>query len=156
MRNILIIIAAVLALTACKKNKFTTAPQISFKKISPNTIAFNNTVPELAPVLVIRVTDSEGDIGFKDGSDTARVYIKNLVRNKIDSVIMPDIKNAATKNFEADIVLNMSKYILCRQGGSATPRTDTAFYEIYVTDFAKNKSNIIRTESPVLITGCRN
>jgi hypothetical protein len=156
MRNILIIITAALALTACKKNKFTTAPQISFKKIAPNTIAFNNTVPELAPILTIRVTDAEGDIGFKPGSDTARVYIKNLLRNRLDSVLMPDIRNAATKNFEADIVVNMSQYVLCKQGGSATPRTDTAFYEIYVTDFAKNKSNIIRTETPILVTGCRN
>jgi hypothetical protein len=156
MRNILIIITAALAFAACKKNKFTTAPQIAFKKIAPGTVAFNNTVAELSPVLTIKITDAEGDIGFKDGSDTARIYVKSLLRNKLDSAILPDIGIAGTRNFEADIVLNLQSYILCRQGGGPTPRTDTAYYEIYVTDFAKNKSNVIRTETPVLITGCRN
>jgi hypothetical protein len=156
MRNILIIIAATVAFTACKKNKFTTAPQITFKSISPDITASNITNINAAPILTIRITDAEGDIGFKSGSDTSKIYIKTLLRNQLDSAFLPDIQTAGTKKFEADIVLNMFDYIKCRQGGSATPRTDTAYYEIYVTDFAKNKSNIIRTEVPLLITGCRN
>jgi hypothetical protein len=149
MRNILIIITAALAFTACNKNKFTTAPQISFKSIVPNTSSSTLTTPFGAPVLTIRVTDAEGDIGFKEGRDTAKIFVKNLLINTIDSFLMPNIGTAGTKKFEADIVVNLYDAIGCRSTGPLRPRTDTTFFEVYVTDFAKNKSNVIRTNAPV-------
>lgn len=148
MRYIFFIGFLLLVFTACKKNKFTTVPQISFKSVKPNT-AFSN-IPvnqQNIPVLTIHVTDAEGDLGFKAGTDTSYAVIKNLTTGKIDSLRLPDIMQAGTKNFEGDIAITLSSFL----GGSTRPRpkTDTLYYEVYIKDFAKNKSNTIRTDDPV-------
>jgi len=152
MRNILLIIVAVIAVSGCKKDKFTTAPQITFKTISPQDMPSNLliTQAESAPKLIVTVTDSEGDLGFKAGSDTSKIFIKNLRTNRLDSMILPDIQSAATKRFQADISVNLFAYM----GGCSSgprPKTDTTYFEVYVQDFAKNKSNVIRTDIPALL-----
>jgi hypothetical protein len=152
MRNILLIFAAALAISGCKKDKFTTAPQISFKDISPQTMPSTllNTQAESAPKLVVNVTDAEGDFGFIPNKDTSRIYIKNLRINKLDSLFLPDIQTVAGKRFQADISVNLYQYMgACSPG--PRPKTDTTFFEVYVVDFAKNKSNVIRTGIPALL-----
>lgn len=148
MRYIILIIAVLFLFSACKKDKFTTVPQITFKSIKPNA-AFSN-IPfnqQVIPVLTFEVTDAEGDLGYIDGSDTSKVYIKNLLNGKEDSMVLPDISTVALKNFKGDISITLSTVL----GGSNRPRpkTDTLFFEVYVTDFAKNKSNVIITSDPV-------
>jgi hypothetical protein len=153
MRNILLIIAGALAIGGCKKDKFTTAPQITFKTISPQAMPSNliSTAQESAPKLVVNVTDQEGDLGFINGKDTSRIYIKNLRNNRLDSLVLPDIRSVAGKRFQADISVNLYPYM----GSSCTtgprPRVDSVFFEVYVKDFAKNKSNVIRTDIPALL-----
>ena len=148
MRTTLLIALGCSLIAGCKKDKFTTVPQISYKSIKPN-VAFSNipTGQQVIPVLTIHVTDAEGDLGFKSGTDTSFVVIKNLTTNKFDSIKLPDVLTAGKKNFEADIEITLSSFL----GASARPRpkTDTLYFEIYVRDFAKNKSNIIRTGDPV-------
>jgi uncharacterized lipoprotein YajG len=152
MRNILLIIAGALAISGCKKDKFTTAPQITFKTIAPQGMSsvLPITQQESAPKLVINVTDQEGDLGFINGKDTSRVYIKNLRTNRLDSIFLPDIRVAAGKRFQADISVNLYQYM----GGCSSgprPKVDSVFFEVYVQDFAKNKSNVIRTDIPALL-----
>lgn len=152
MRNILLIIAGALAISGCKKDKFTTAPQITFKTISPQSMPSNliSTAQESAPKLVVNVTDQEGDLGFIDGKDTSRIYIKNLRNNRLDSLVLPNIQAAAGKRFQADISVNLYNYMgVC--GGGPLPRADSVYFEVYVQDFAKNKSNVLRTDIPALL-----
>lgn len=152
MRNILLIIAGALAIGGCKKDKFTTAPQISFKTIAPQSMPSNliSTAQESAPKLVVNITDQEGDLGFINGKDTSRIFIKNLRNNKLDSLVLPDIQSAATKRFQADISVNLYNYIgPCSSG--PRPKVDSVYFEVYVKDFAKNKSNVLRTDIPVLL-----
>ena len=150
MRITFILAFLVLAFAACKKDKYTTAPQIRLKSISPNVAESSlGTNQGNAPRLTIEVTDAEGDLGFIDGRDTSKIYIKNLQSNNVDSFLLPDIQTAAVKNFKADVEVSLFAALECitfsppRQ----TPRTDTLFYEIYITDFAKNKSNVINTQA---------
>ncbi len=35
--------------------------------------------------------------------------------------------------------------------GRPRPFVDTLYFEVYVTDFAKNKSNVIKTDKPVYL-----
>ena len=148
MRYTLLIIAACLLFTACKKDKFTTVPQIKFKSVSPNAFLSGGTDRTLAPILTISVTDAEGDLGFINGKDTSFIYLKNLLTNFVDSSLyLPNINTAAKKDFKGDIAINLFSVL----GGSNRPRpkTDTLYFEVYIKDFAKNKSNVIKTSDPV-------
>ncbi len=143
MRYIVLTTISFLLFLGCKKDKFTTAPQISFKSVSPDAYS-NSTRDENLPVLTIKVTDAEGDLGFKTGKDTSYIYITNLRTNRFDSAVLPDIRQVAVKNFEAEIKVNLKQFL-----GVPVNRRDTIFFDVYVKDFAKNKSNVLKTERPV-------
>lgn len=148
MRYILTIAVVVFLFSACKKDKFTTVPQISFKSVKPNT-AYSN-IPfdrQQMPVLTVTVTDAEGDLGYIAGKDTSKIYIKNLLTGREDSLILPNILTSAVKNFKGDVAVDLSTII----GGSSRPRpkTDTLYFEVFIKDFAKNKSNVVKTDNPV-------
>jgi hypothetical protein len=152
MRYSLIIALFATTFAACKKDKFTTVPQIKFKSVKPNAWLSTNTSLQqgIAPMLTISVTDAEGDLGFKAGSDTSKVYITNLITNKIDSsFLLPDILSSAQSNFQGDVAINLFSLMGGKPGVSTRPRIDTLFFEVYITDFAKNKSNVIKTNDPV-------
>ena len=145
MRYTFLIAIVVLLFTACKKDKFTTAPQISFKSIKPDTWVRGTTADEDFPFLTIEVTDAEGDLGLLKGQDTSYVYVTNLRTNRFDSLRLPDISQASKKNFKADIVINMKKFM----GAPNTTVKDTLYFDVFIKDFAKNKSNVMRTGKPV-------
>lgn len=151
MRTTIFLAILVLGFAACKKDKYTTAPQIKIKEISPNFSSSDLTAinKDAAPKLTLEITDAEGDLGFISGRDTSKIYIKNIVSNNIDSFLLPDIQTAAKKNFKADVIVNLFDALECSDftPPRVRPRTDTIYYEIYVTDFAKNKSNVINTKN---------
>ena len=133
--------------TACKKDKFTTVPQIKYKSLKNNVFTGGTVPSNSAPTITLHVTDAEGDLGFLDGKDTSYVFLKNLRTNITDSIILPDLSKAGVKNFEADIEVNLYKIV--RVPSSTPPKKDTLYYDIYVQDFAKNKSNVVRTGDPI-------
>ncbi|MEO6538937.1 MAG: hypothetical protein ABIT07_01350 [Ferruginibacter sp.] len=149
MRILLCIAVLLLMLSSCKKDKYTTAPQIKFNSIKPN-VAFSNSLdPNSGPVLSIQLTDREGDFGFSI-KDTSYVYVKNItiVPNKTDSFKFPaglSSVNRKDLNVEVNVLINS---VLQTSNRPNRPYTDTLYFEVYVQDFAKNKSNIITT-SPV-------
>jgi len=150
MRNTIIILIISLIAVSCGKDKFTTNPQITFKSVNPNSLRSDlPTGQQILPKLTIQVTDSEGDLGFIAGKDTAYVYIRTILNRvpsaKVDSLKMPDITAVVTKNFQGDILIEPPFIRSTRP----SPKTDTLYYEIYVKDFAKNKSNVITTTDPV-------
>lgn len=152
------IIAAFLSIAffSCGKDKYTSAPQIKFKSItSPYNV--NNTNQDF-PILIIELTDAEGDFGFTEGKDTSYIYVKNTKAPfKQDSFKFPAaLAKAVKKNFKGDIEINL---LGDGTGGtSAVPSIpagktrDTIYYEIFVKDFAKNKSNVINNSDPFIIT----
>ncbi len=143
MRYIILIAFATMMLSACKKDKFNTVPEISFNEFKPDF--YNNSTPDdELPVLKVHITDAEGDLGLIDGKDTSFIYLKNLRTNKLDSALLPNIKPIAVKNFEADISVFMKQFL-----GTTRSTRDTIYFEVYVKDFAKNKSNVIKTGKPV-------
>lgn len=139
MRLIILILIIVFAFSACEKDKFTTAPQISFKKFQPNQ---GNNLGSTAnqPYLVFEITDSEGDLDV----DSSKIYIRNTLTNKMDSFNFPALGSTAVKNFKGDVQVGLFSVM----GGRDLPSTqrpyvDTIGFEVYVTDLAKNKSNVI-------------
>jgi hypothetical protein len=145
MRYTLLMAMIVFFFAGCKKDKFTTAPQITFKSVSPDTWVRGTVADEFFPVLTINVTDAEGDLGFIAGSDTSFVYITNLRTNKFDSLRLPNISQVAGKNFQGDVAINMKNFLSVPD----FTKKDTIYFNVYIKDFAKNKSNVILTGKPV-------
>ena len=146
MRNILFIIFAVLLLISCKKDNFSSIPKITYKSLTPNI--FNYTLDATqGPVLSLQLQDAEGDFGRQDTS-VSYVYVKNLTYfpNEIDSFPFPDLTgiNRSNMDVQVDVLLNNIR----NSGNPIRPYTDTIFFEIYVQDFAKHKSNVIKTPDP--------
>lgn len=149
MRYLSIVVVITLALVACKKDKFTTAPQIKYKSIKPDVVTGGGIIGAgSTPVLTFEVTDAEGDLSFVDGQDSAWIYVKNLLANTRDSFKFPDLTGVTTKNFKFDVDVTLSNNVL-KGGPRPRPKTDTLYFEVYVTDIAKNKSNVIVTGDPV-------
>lgn len=150
MRNTIIIFIISLIAVSCGKDKYTSAPQIKYKSVIPGTVLRGIRIDDpKIPIITINVTDREGDLGFKDGKDTSFIVIKNLLINRTDTFKFPDIQTVATKNFQADIRINT--FDILRGSTPSPPRgkADVLYYEIYVIDFAKNKSNVITTGDPI-------
>ena len=151
MKNSFFILFLLVIVASCKKDKFTTVPQIKFVSISPITAQsdINNSTRTLAPVLTFKITDSEGDFGSADPKDSSMIYVKHLLTNSVDSFKFPDLANAAKSDFEAEVSINLFEALDCLSPGPPRPRTDTVYYEFYVLDAKKNKSNIVRTDKPL-------
>ncbi len=147
MRYTLFAAIIILGLAACKKDKFTTAPQISYKTLKPNTVYHNLSI-QPAPVLTLHVTDAEGDLSFVPGHDSAWIYMKNLLTLGRDSLQFPDLTGVTTSNFQFDLDIPLTSNILIH-GTPGLHKTDTLYYEVYIIDAAKNKSNVITTKDPV-------
>ncbi|HMI78369.1 MAG TPA: hypothetical protein VK484_06220 [Ferruginibacter sp.] len=148
MRYSLILATVILVFAACKKDKFTTEPQIKYKSINPNAVDLLPT--SVVPVLTISITDAEGDIGITT-KDTAWIYMKNILTGTFDSLPFPK-ELSVKKNFQADVDITISKVLKCKSQPGNPLHTDILFFEVYVKDFAKNKSNVITTTDPVYFT----
>lgn len=154
MKNTLLIVCLLIGVASCKKDKFTTDPQIKFVDMKRNVVTRNlfNTERYLAPELVIKVTDAEGDFGSASSTDSSWIVIKHLLSNDIDSLRFPDLSRAPKDNFEAEVSVNLFDFIQCYSPGPVTPRVDTIFYDVYIRDSKNHKSNVITTTKPVLRT----
>ncbi len=147
MRYLLAVtLTALVFLAACKKDKFTTAPQINYKSLSHNAV--DQSPSSAVPTVTLHITDAEGDLGIT-GSDTAWVFLKNLLTDKSDSLPFPDLMGAAKKNFEGDLDINVSTVLECKSLPGNVLHTDTLYFQFFVKDFAKNKSNVVTTPDPV-------
>ena len=65
--------------------------------------------------------------------------------------MLPDLSTVAGKNFQANIEITLRSSIILEGSSRPSPKTDTIYYEVYMKDFAKNKSNVIRTNDPVFV-----
>lgn len=152
MRTTILIVSMLVLFTGCKKDKYTTEPQIKYKSVSPNFTSID--LGAVIPDITFSVTDLEGDLGLKAGRDTSFIYLRNILTGKSDSLPFPDLKLSAGRRFEGDVTVSINKVLECKSLPSGALHTDTLFFEIYVRDFAKNKSNVVTTGDPVYFN-CR-
>jgi hypothetical protein len=146
MRYIFIGLFTCLVAISCKKNNDSAAPVISFKDITAVYVKNSNS-PN--PILTINISDADGDLGFNEGKDTSYIYIKNLKNPpfKLDSFKLPEaLKTVPKNNFKASAEIDIFSLL----PATVSTRKDTIYYEVYVKDFAKNKSNVIKTDDPII------
>lgn len=147
MRTTFILATFILIFAGCKKDKYTTEPQLEYKSVDPNFTSVN--IGAVIPDIIFTVRDAEGDLGFKDGTDTAFIYLTNRLTGKFDSLPFPNIMLSANKDFKGDVSVSINKVLECKSLPSGALHIDTLYFDIYVKDFAKNKSNVITTGDPI-------
>ncbi|MEO7462163.1 MAG: hypothetical protein ABIT96_05505 [Ferruginibacter sp.] len=152
MKQVLICLLMASGLLACKKDKYTTSPQVKYKSVNPQSTNINVGSP--IPFLTFEITDAEGDIGFKANKDTAYIYLTNNLTGRSDSLLFPDLTAAGKSNFKADVTVSLASVLQCRSIPGGALHTDSLYFDFYVKDFAGNKSNVATTGDPVLFT-CR-
>lgn len=148
MRNSILLLFVFIVFASCKKDKFTTAPQLKFVSVQPSFTTDN--LGSTVPTLTFEITDQEGDIGFRNGLDTSFIYMKNNLTGNFDSLAFPDLETAGKSSFQAEVTISLGKVLKCKPQPGGIEHTDTLFFDIYVTDFAKNKSNVMTSGDPVL------
>jgi hypothetical protein len=149
--EIVLILLFTAVLFSCKKDEFTDEPQITFKRFDLSES--NNYVQQnMQPHIIMEVTDANGDLGFKPGEDTAIIYLKNLLTGRIDSTLyFPDLGASATQNFKGEVSVGLFSVLGGRDlPANQRPYSDTLYFEIYIKDFAKHKSNVIQTPDPFI------
>ena len=147
MRILISFILLGLLFISCKKETFTSEPRISYLSIRPTTWTYCNTCIN-GPLLKFQLTDLEGDFGFQDTS-VSYVYIRNVADtiNPPDSIPFPPITISDKKKLNVEVTVDISKVL--PPPHNTRPYTDTVFFEVYVRDFDKHKSNVIQSTEPL-------
>jgi hypothetical protein len=146
MYKVILFIVICFVFVSCKKENYTTQPQISFLSITPSTWYSDN--PSLTgPQLSFKLTDAEGDFGFQDTS-ISFVYIRleNDTLNPPDSLAFPNIPIPNKSNLNVEVSVDIATAL--PPPHFPRPFTDSLHFELYVKDFAGNKSNVIKSTTP--------
>jgi hypothetical protein len=156
MRYLIIVLLGSTIFFSCKKSDGNSAPKVKFKSITPEIFS-GTSIGAIRPILILEVSDDDGDLGFKDGKDTSYIFIKNLTVPpfKMDSFKFPSslssLPKTAFKTYQdVEIDLNNNAQMAYQRPTSTSGSRDTAFYEVYIRDFGKNKSNVIKTDKPLV------
>ncbi len=146
MYKAILFIVICFVVISCKKENYTTQPQISFLSITPSTWYSDN--PSLTgPQLSFKLTDAEGDFGFQDTS-ISFVYIRleNDTLNPPDSLAFPNLPIPNKSNLNVEVSVDIATAL--PPPHFPRPFTDSLYFELYVKDFAGNKSNVIKSTTP--------
>jgi hypothetical protein len=137
-------------LYGCKKDRFTTKPQLKIKDIKASRATYLGTAGAVV-VINFEVTDKEGDV--KD----------SIFMQKIDAASIPCPNNSILANLDYQIpnypsssnqkvlfrvsfsTLNIPGYALI-SGSACPPRADTSVFRFIVKDRAGNRSDTLTTD----------
>ncbi len=147
--KILILLAIPVMFYTCKKDTYTTKPQISVKSISSTTISQGQVL-----LFEIEFTDAEGDIQdtlfYQKYSRTCPsapgVQIPNGRSKVPDFTPTPDLKGVLEVGFGYNA--NIPGYPSISGCGT---KNDTAYFKFWLKDKANNRSDTITSADIVLL-----
>lgn len=156
MRAKIIVIALFYSviLLSCKKNEFTTRPQLEFVSSSLSTWS-----PGENMVFTLRFTDREGDIfGTIDGNLDTAIYIEKVTRNCVASNFSAyyELPDAPSNDFsEGELLIRYSyspanDFPLVRDP-QCEDTNDSCVFRFVLRDRAGNVSDTITSPEIVLI-----
>jgi len=143
--KILILLAIPVMFYACKKDTYTTKPQISIKTINRTTLSSGDVL-----LFDIEFTDAEGDI-----QDT--LWVQKISKTCPSNTFLsankvPDF--TATSNLKGLLEIgysyNTSNQTYQTIQGCGT-KNDTTFFKFWLKDKANNRSDTISSENIVLL-----
>ena len=140
MRNAFLIATFLLFLLSCKKDKFTSAPQLKYKSVNTKELRRGETLQ-----FTLTFTDAEGDL-------TDKIIIRKVIRpcrtstgGFIDSTQIPTFPT--TRNQSGEIIVT---YGYNAVNPECAPRNDTAVFKFVLKDKAQNKSDTAVSD-PIII-----
>ena len=140
------VFAAAILLYACGKDKFTTKPQLKFIKADSYDVAQGELI-----TFRLEFTDKEGDL-----SDS--IFLRSDAKgcaasNRTFGFPIPTFPTISNSKGEIEITFangrNIPGYV--PMPGPACGRPDTTTYYFWIKDKAKNVSDTIRTDKPLII-----
>ena len=130
----------------CKKNEYTTRPQLKYKGVNTKVLNRDQTI-----TFTLQATDAEGDL-----QDT--IWVQEVVRNcpsggGITRYKMPDFN--AVSNLKGDIQVCYSYGLNLNCPDIIEPRcqgrNDSATYRFWIQDKAKHVSDTVSSEEVVIV-----
>lgn len=169
MRMLIGLLCLAFTIYSCEKGGSESAPKLEFSDLQPNYLSraflesLNQTTKNNASKLTLKLEDRDGDLGFLPGKDTSMIYLTYYTDNgdtsQLDSLDLPDLRVISGKSLKADLVINLYRTLVLSEICS-NPGQDSLvslFYQVYVKDFAGNKSNVIDTRNynAPLVCSCK-
>jgi hypothetical protein len=146
MRVIYAVVVILFVAAACKKDKFTTKPQLKMRRVNATEIFGSQDL-----VFTILLTDKEGDFSSYFGvGASSSCRASDFVDSNLFKI--PD-EFLASKYNSGDIVLTLSKgqrHANQCQGSGSTFKTDTTVFRFWTKDLAGNVSDTIWSD-PIII-----
>lgn len=133
-------------LISCKKNEYTSRPQLKYKKVNTKTLSRNQQL-----LFTLEVTDLEGDL-----QDS--IWVQEVVRNcssggGTTKYKMPDF--AATKDLKGTIEICYAYGVNLGCPPIKEPacptRNDSATFKFWIKDLAKNVSDTVSSDEVVVL-----
>lgn len=146
MRNTILIALVCFVFLGCKKDTYSTTPQLTYK--SANT---TRLFPDQVIKFNLTVTDAEGDV--IDTMYVQKVSLNCPASNFSERVPVP--KFITNSNLKADILVSYSNGI--NNPGYTTIASrcrydDSCYFRFMIKDRANNKSDTVRSETIVVVS----
>ena len=145
-RLIALFILCLLTVVACKKDKFTTKPQLEFKRVNTHNVPVGGLF-----TFTIAFTDKEGDI-----SDS--IWIEEIASTCAASYTLahykiPDFPSKTNEEGEFSISFVNNQFIdgYVAWPGPQCQRPDTAIFRFWMRDKAGNFSDTIQVDKPMVL-----
>lgn len=134
------IITVTIVAIACKKDQFTTRPQLKFKSVNTELVLSNQSL-----VFYLQVTDKEGDF-----TGQSRVYSEKVSRHCADTETKDSLRipeNITTrKDLDVEIEYAFQTPPKCVANSAVD---DTCYFKFWIKDAANNVSDTVT--SPTII-----
>jgi hypothetical protein len=141
MRNTVLFSIIILSLFSCKKDKYTTTPQLKYKSVNTKQLQRGGTLK-----FTLSFTDAEGDL-------TDSLWVQKIVRacpDKSNSSFTQLYKIPAfptSKNQSGEIIV---AYEYIQINPICPSRNDTAVFRFVLKDKAKNKSDTVVSDQVII------
>lgn len=149
--SLIILLAALITLAACDKNKVSKIPHISLTTFGPDSVYLSAGTHDSIAYMEFSFVDGDGDIGvdssrsaifIKDNRYDSAGFIKHPFPSTIDGSI-EDPKKGLTGTVQYWFVLDQALTI--RPDSVHQVLGDTTTFEVYITDRERNESNHFTT-----------
>lgn len=144
--KILILCGLTLIICGCKKNQFSTSPQLSFVSLSTEVLAPGNTI-----TITLKYTDKEGDI---QDSLFVQKLTQNCAQSNFDAYYKISDQVPAQQNSEGEILVTygyLTGQAIPEIKGPVCLENDTCVLRFVLSDKMKNKSDTISTPPFVIL-----